>query len=132
MLFEELSFFDHSDEKELFDPATGLILGNMFKDEYRDYKNYKQTKFNVISNENQLLLKIYEYDFAINDLSLWLDLHPDDTYVYNHFKEYVKSLNQLVELYEHEFGPLQLDSSDYGNYIWYKNPWPFEGGNLDV
>ena len=78
----------------------------------------------------QLILKIYEYNFALNDLSLYLDLNPDDKNVYSLFKKYTEEQRACVELYEKKYGPLELDDSDYSSYMWYKEPWPFVGGNV--
>lgn len=126
MFLDSISFYEK--DKKLFSPDAGFLLGNMFKDEYKGYKNYRQEKIKYNSEKEELLLKIYEYDFAINDLSLWLDLHPDDKSIYNEFKNYTDYLKELVQAYERKYGPLEISCSDYDNYLWYKGPWPFEGG----
>ena len=62
----------------------------------------------------------------INDLNLFLDLHPDDTNVYNLFKEYSKRLKYYVELYESRYGSINLIDDNYNSYLWYKD-MPFGG-----
>ena len=54
----------------IVDPSTGLVLGNMYKDEYKQYKNYMQKRITVNSEREKMLLKIQELDFALNDLNL--------------------------------------------------------------
>ncbi len=113
---------------ELFDEKNGFMYGNMYKNEYVPYKNYRVKKLNALSSKEELILKLYEYDFALNDLSLYLDLHPDNEYVYNLFKKYTEEAKKYTEAYEKLYGPLELTDSNYTTYMWEKGPWPFEGG----
>ncbi|MDE5831097.1 MAG: spore coat protein CotJB, partial [Clostridia bacterium] len=107
-----------------------FMYGNMFKDEYEPYKNYRVPKIIANNERERLLLEIYENDFALNDLSLYLDLHPEDEQVYKLFKVYTEKENKLVSEYERKYGPLNLTESNYDNYMWYKGEWPFEGVDL--
>lgn len=131
MFFDDI-IFNVKGEKStmLFDANDGLMYGNMFKNEYVPYKNYNVAKLESHNEKGQLILKIYEYNFALNDLSLYLDLNPDDKNVYSLFKKYTEEQRACVELYEKKYGPLELDDSDYSSYMWYKEPWPFVGGNV--
>ena len=72
------------------------------------------------------------YDFALNDLSLYLDLHPKDMEVYKIFKKYTNELKEYVDIYEKKYGPMELDDSQYNSYMWDEGPWPFIGGGLNV
>ena len=67
-------------------------------------------------------------DFALNDLSLYLDLHPDDNDVYELFKKYTEEETKYVDMYVKKYGPMELDDSPYNNYMWDEGPWPFIGG----
>ena len=116
----------------LFDCEEGFMYGNMFKNEYDSYKNYKPVKLESKTDVGKLLLMIYEYDFALNDLSLYLDLHPEDMEVYKLFKRYAEEQRKYVDIYEKKFGPMELDDSNYSNYLWYEGPWPFIGGGFNV
>lgn len=129
MFFEDIIFnFDTSDDIKLFDYEEGFMYGNMFKNEYDSYKNYKVAQLKSNNELGELLLKIYEYDFALNDLSLYLDLHPEDNEVYRMFKRYTEELRRCVDVYEEKYGPMEIDNSDYSKYMWYEGPWPFIGG----
>ena len=101
---------------ELFDEKNGFMYGNMYKNEYVPYKNYRVKKLNALSSKEELILKLYEYDFALNDLSLYLDLHPDNEYVYNLFKKYTEEAKKYTEAYEELYGPLELTDSNYTTY----------------
>ena len=63
------------DRDDVLNPDEGLVLGNLFLDEYVPYKNYKPYKIKPTCEKDAMLLKIREYCFAIDDLNLKLDLH---------------------------------------------------------
>lgn len=131
MFFEDIVFKNiNVNSVNLFKPDEGLECGNMFKDLYKGYKHYKVRNINVSNEKEMLLLKIYEYDFAIGDLSLYLDLHPENMTIYELFRKYTEEYNKLMIKYENICGPLEINNSDYQSYEWYKNPWPFEGVDL--
>lgn len=119
-------FFDSIKFNNMFNENDSLIKGTIFANEYKPYKNYKESNINVSNDKENLLLNIYRYDFMINDLNLFLDLHPDDTNVYNLFKEYSKRLKYYVELYESRYGSINLIDDNYNSYLWYKD-MPFGG-----
>ena len=129
MFFEDIIFNVKNDNNvKLFDYEEGFKYGNMFKSEYDSYKNYRPVQLESNTEVGRLLLKIYEYDFALNDLSLYLDLHPEDTDVYKLFKKYTEEQRKYVDMYEKKYGPMELDNSDYSSYMWDEGPWPFIGG----
>lgn len=140
MFFDNISFngnfindnnnLTNDDKNDLFNISDAFMLGNSFKSEFMGYKNYKVNHLSSNSEKGKLLLKIYEYDFAINDLSLYLDLHPEDQSMYNYFRKCTEKLRELVNTYEENYGPLDLCESDYENYEWVKGKWPFEGVDL--
>lgn len=129
MFFDDIIFnMKNDDNVMLFDYDEGFMYGNMFKDEYDSYKNYKPVQLESNNELGRLLLKIYAYDFALNDLSLYLDLHPEDNNVYKVFKKYTEEQRKYVDMYEKKYGPMELDCSPYNNYMWEEGPWPFIGG----
>lgn len=133
MFFDDIIFnIKDNDNKVLFDHEDGFMYGNMFRNEYDSYKNYRVAKLDSNTEIGKLLLMIYQYDFALNDLSLYLDLHPEDMDVYKVFKKYTEELREYVDLYEKKNGPMELDESNYNNYLWYEGPWPFIGGGFNV
>ena len=76
------------------------------------------------TEEEALLLKINESEFALNDISLYLDLHPEDKELYRKFREEVKKYKDYLDRYERIYRPLELTSTYTGSYDSYKNPWP--------
>lgn len=119
---------------DLINEKEGLIRGNMFESEYKPYKNYTPNIINANNNKDSLFLKLYETNFAIIDLNLYLDLHPNDNQMYEIYKKYVNNFEKLKKMYEENFGPLEITCVDSDTYNWIKNPWPWDndGGNQNV
>ena len=132
MFFDEILDNNFRHNIDLFTVTEGFNAGNMFRSEYDSYKNYKVGKLVARNEKDQILLCIYEYDFALNDLSLYLDLHPENMQMYNMFKKINKERQYYVNVYEEKYGPLELDSTEYNEYEWINGPWPFEGVDINV
>ncbi len=78
--------------------------------------------------ENQLLQKVYETGFALDEITLYLDTHPMDTQAMAYY-QYAKKANQeAVAAYEKVYGPLLINQVNAGSWTWTANPWPWEGG----
>ena len=131
MLFDYDMIIDISnlDNHNLVDNKLGLQRGNMFENEYKTYKNYTPKALNI---NNELLLKLYETNFAIIDLNLYLDLHPNDNKLYDIYKNYVETFEKYKNLYEQNYGPLEITCINSNTYNWIDNPWPWDGGNNNV
>lgn len=80
------------------------------------------------SSCDALLKRVYEVSFAMDDVVLYLDTHPEDREALN-FYHYVSNLRrQAVEAYEAQCGPLMFDQVQDENYwSWVNDPWPWEG-----
>lgn len=144
MLFEDnvfdvnLSLFmpdiDFSRDSNILEPMEGFLRGNMFKDEYVPYKNLTYFKLNPTCEKEKMLYKIMALSFAINDLNLYLDLHPDKKYVFDLFKKYVQEKENLCKEYEKSYEPLELTGTTGPKFNWLDSPWPWEnkGGSMYV
>lgn len=113
-------------------PSDGLVLGNMFLDEYVPYKNYKPYRPKVHNEEEAALLKIRELCFAVDDLNLKLDLEPNNRKLYDYFKMYNEKLRKLISDYEDRYQVLTINDDLKGRYTWYTGKWPWEGDNHNV
>ena len=128
--FDNMTFantFMHNDLK-VYDPNEGFIRGNMFENLYKEYKNYKPMKVKPISEKNALMLEIQKYKFALNDLTLYLDVNPNNKEAIKLYNNYVISLNKLTKYYENLYGPITLDNDliKTSNFNWINCPWPWE------
>lgn len=112
----------------------GFQRGNMFADEYEPYKRLTYYKLTPKNDREEKLFVVHQFDFALNDLNLFLDLHPDDQEVYELFRQYVAAYENAKDEYEKAYGPLMLTSTNYTSYAWSKNPWPWDdmGGSQYV
>ena len=124
--FENIEFNSDNNTNNLVESSLGLVRGNMFNNEYIPYKNKKVRGIGTKTGEAALLLKIYQSNFALNDINLYLDLHPNDMNMYNYFKKYVDEFKKYLNEYEQNYGPLELCSTYSNNYDWINNPWPWE------
>ncbi len=115
---------------KLYSAKEGFLRGNMFKDEFDPYKNYSIATIVPKNTKEEVELKIMELDFAINDLNLYLDLHPEDKEMFDLFKKYIAEANRYKEEYINMVGPLCITDVTGKNYNWLAS-WPWEkGGNI--
>ena len=78
-------------------------------------------------NERQLMHQIQQVSFALVDLNLFLDSHPDNMMALDFFREMQKKYTELVAEYEMMFGPLTaFDPHTEHGWTWIKEPWPWE------
>jgi len=135
----KLAGFDFNDTKKYFEypskiesPKIGFLKGNMFPNEYVPYKNMSYKILKPTCEREILLYKIMELDFALNDLNLYLDLHPTDNYMYELFKKYNAECLKYKEEYSKKYTPLVI-SDTKTSYEWYKDlPWEDMGGTMYV
>ena len=81
-------------------------------------------------NKAQLLHFIHVVSFQVMDTQLFLDTHPSDSEALQHFYYYSELRNKALKLYAEKYGPLTIDSATPENdWIWVKEPWPWEGGS---
>jgi len=127
--FFEIPGSDFNYEKmnsKLYDAKEGFLRGNMFKEEYEPYKNYGYYHIQPRTEREKKLFRVLEFSFAINDLNLYLDIHPEDMKAYELFKHYVKEEKRACVEYTSMYGPLKITDSNYQTYEWLKNPWPWD------
>lgn len=127
-------YYGFDNQSQLVDVNEGFLRGNMWKNEYVPYKGMPHGRLKPTCEQEALLFHIIALDFAINDLNLYLDLHPEDQKIYETFKTYTKECIELKDRYAKEFGPLSLDQTMSSKYEWMKNPWPWDksGGSMYV
>lgn len=136
MLFDDnLGFFGIAIPKEVnFDKGNDLVgvekgfsRGNMFSNLFDNYKDYK-VKSPVATNMRESeLLDIMALSFALNDLNLYLDLHPMDEVMLRKFSELVDISCRKEMDYVKKYGPILVDDDVSGDkFLWVDNPWPWD------
>ena len=76
-------------------------------------------------NREELMKKLMAYKFAINDMSLFLNTHPDDEKALKYHNEYVWEYNKIKEEYEKEYGPITFET-EMDSWKWVTEKWPWE------
>ena len=76
--------------------------------------------------EQALLTKIGEIRFALVELQLYLDTHPEDLDAANDFNSYAATLDRLTSEYVEAYGPLENFGNslhEAGSWVYQKWPW---------
>lgn len=84
---------------------------------------------NVSGSRKQLLRKINEVSFAVDDLLLYLDTHPCCEKGLALYQEYAQKRRDLMKEYAECYGPLTIDDAVYsksGTWKWMEQPFPWE------
>ncbi len=110
------------------DSHTGFIRGNMFNELYHPYSNSGPFPLAPTNEKEALLNKVQEYNFALIDLNLYLDVHPDDQEKISLFNDYLNKSQMATREYEQRYGPLNLNSDALNTFpwSWLIPPWPWE------
>ena len=79
--------------------------------------------------KNAIEKRIGAYQFALYDLSLYLDSHPCDTAAMQLREVYKTRLCQLINEYEQHYGKYVNTMADVQDSWteWVKDPWPWDG-----
>lgn len=79
-------------------------------------------------NKKQLLQWIDQVSFAVIEITLYLDTHPDDKEALAFFDKYIEERRRAVGIYCKQYGPLVIDCIDNSNpWCWATDPMPWEG-----
>lgn len=76
---------------------------------------------------DSLMRKLQEVEFAIYELTLYLDAYPESQEALKHYHSLMDARRSLVAEYQSKRGPLTM----YGNestssWDWASTPWPWE------
>lgn len=85
---------------------------------------------NCTCSKDALMKTINEVSFAVNDILLYLDTHPEDEEALAYFQEKVMARNKALKEYAENYGPLTIDTADDRQscqWDWVMQPWPWEG-----
>ena len=123
---------NNMNNQKLFNPKEGFIKGNMFTNLYSEYKNYNPKELVARSEQEQRLYELDSISFAMHDLNLYLDMHPEDQSMVVLFNDYRRKLEELTKNYESMYGPLTVNSNEMENktFSWVNTSWPWEGNNV--
>ena len=78
--------------------------------------------------KEEAMQKVRETMFAVNEIALYLDTHPQDRNALQVHKKYVEEYKEAKKHYEENFGPLSIYTEN-DNWSWVYDKWPWEGGD---
>ena len=87
-----------------------------------------------MNRKENLIKTIYELDFALHELNLYLDTHPTSVKAMELLKEYRAKRQMAVSLYEERYGKYINCVEDVPPstcWKWLKGPWPWENNFLE-
>lgn len=76
----------------------------------------------------EMIQEIRCCEFAITELALYLDTHPDDQKALCLHRKYCKQVKELKDKYQKVYGPLTINYP-CNKWRWLEEPWPWERGN---
>lgn len=79
-----------------------------------------------MSERDRLLRRIATIDFAIVELHLYMDTHPNAENINSKLREYEEKSTILRKEYEEKYGPLIPNNIDGNQWAWISNPWPWD------
>jgi len=82
-------------------------------------------------SQKQLLSYITEVSFAVVDMTLYLDTHPQDQEAIEYCNKHIEMREKALKEYAKHYGPLTIDTADDSSsksWKWVTQPWPWEGG----
>lgn len=76
----------------------------------------------------RLMEELQSIDFALVELNLYLNTHPNDANAVNEYNHYVQESNKLRQKIESIYGPMRNFGNSYAGYPWNWSdpPWPWE------
>lgn len=82
----------------------------------------------AVNNQIHMKRMIDAREFALTELALYLDTHPDDQKALQLRAQFQKEVADLKKKYEAHFGPLIITHSDVQGpcWTWVNNPWPWD------
>lgn len=105
-----------------YETRQGLIRGTLFPGLDLPFRGMvNQTEQPVTP-----LTELQAMAFAIQELALYLDTHPDDADALEIYRTYQKLYHDAAMAYSQEYGPLEHTTPVTGSYQWLSDPWPWE------
>ncbi len=115
------------DNNNLFNPYEAYMKGNLFKNLYNEYKNYKPSKLIPNNEQAELLLNLNQISFENQDIRLYLDVFPKDTSMINRYNMNNQKIKELIDIYENKYGPLTCTSPiNTDTFSWEEYDFPWE------
>lgn len=127
--YYDLSTYDReSHTTNMYEPYQGFIRGNSFKELYNKYKTNEPYEIHPNNEQAELLTRIDALEFSMLDLTLYLDLYPDDKNAIGLYNTYLNKYKEYKKVYQEKYAPICSTSmpSNPNKWIWSETPSPWE------
>lgn len=110
--------------------GCGCDVNNEIQDPVVEYTcggscgNDKERRIDCEQKE-EMLQEIRSQGFAITELCLYLDTHPEDQKALCLHRKYARRLKDLEDKYQKVYGPLTINFP-CNKWRWLEEPWPWE------
>ena len=106
-----------------YEPRKAMVRGTLYPG--------LDLPFMGMVNQNNLpvtpLSEVQVLAFAVQELALYLDTHPEDTEALELYRQYQQLYQKVSQAYERENRPLNPAAPGQGDtYAWLDDPWPWE------
>lgn len=81
-----------------------------------------------MQTKDQLMRQINEASFAMDDVLLFLDTHPNNMEALQYYRNVSAMRKNALAAYQSQFGPLLVDDVTGNSWTWVTEKWPWEGG----
>ena len=81
-----------------------------------------------LSNKETIMRQLMEAGFAMDDVVLFLDTHPENQNALRYYQVVRNMRDQAMAAYESQFGPLRYTDVTSSSWDWVTEKWPWEGG----
>jgi len=134
-MYNHTNYFDFTKRREsinrdntmrFLSPEQAIARGNVEKKKYLPYKNIEPLNLNFNLPTTGFKQLIQAYYFTLNDLTLYLDVHPNDEEALAYYNQVLKKLNELMASFNKSYYPLFIFSKEQSIYEWSKL-WPWNG-----
>lgn len=82
----------------------------------------------TVQDKELLMRQIMEAGFAMDDVALFLDTHPENQDALRYYKAVRDMRDQSMAAYERRFGPLRYTDVTSMSWNWVTEKWPWVGG----
>ena len=123
-----MNYYSMRNSSYLFKPTEGYDVGNLFQNLYDEYKNYKPRKLEGRNEKERAYLDLSRIAFAMHEVNLYLDTHPDDRMMIQLFNDYRKMYVEMEAKFEREYGPITTCSEAMESFPFaWTNSWEVNG-----
>lgn len=118
----------------IYDEKEALENGTIFPELNKPFFAAADSMSEKQNTEDEML-RIQQVSFVVDDIRLYLDMHPEDKEGLKLLKKMVKKRKELLKEHALSFYPLTMDcmadiyeaAPDSECYCWQKGPVPWEG-----